>query len=289
MLEQQLTETRSKLENSGIELEAHEGLLRLSMEDMRRIYEELMTSQARLMQSDKLASIGLLSAGIAHEIHNPLCAAQLAFSLLDSQIGALKKRMEENDIPIDDPSKGLFEDMEGFIHQGQRCAESMAKIVTAIRTFSRSDQGVSEPEDVNTIIDNVISLVWNSVKNEVKIHKEYGKIPKIRCNAQQLGQVFLNLLVNASQAMDSQGVITITTSEEAKFVCVKISDTGCGMSQAVMDRIFEPFFTTKGAEEGTGLGLYITSDMVKKHDGEIRVESVVGKGSVFTVLLPVRT
>lgn len=287
MLETDLTKTRNKLNDSGIELEANEGLLRFAMEDMRRIYEDLLKSQNQLMQSDKLATIGLLSAGIAHEINNALAAVRLSFSLLDSQIARLKKSLQGHPLISDVAKDNLFKSLEEYVQQGQCCSETMSKIIASIRTFSRSDKGLSVPENINHIIDSVINIVWNAVKNKVRINKEYADLPLTRCNAQQLGQVFLNLLVNASQAMDSQGEITIDTSHDGKNICIKISDTGCGMPQEVMDKIFEPFFTTKSADDGTGLGLSITYDIVKKHNGSITVESTVGKGSTFNVSLPV--
>ena len=286
-LEAELAQTNNKLQDSGIELEANEGLMKLMLDDMRRIYEDLLRSQSQLMQSDKLATIGLLSAGIAHEINNPLSAVKLAFSLLDSQMNVLKESMEKTSLAQDTGTQKLLKEIGEYVQQGSSCADTMAKIVTDIRTFSRSDKGLSNPEDIHKVIDSVISVVWSAVKNKVKIQKEYGALPAIRCNAQQLGQVFLNLLVNASQAMDQNGVINIRTSSDGKNVSIKISDTGHGMSKEVMDRIFDAFFTTKGAEEGTGLGLSITKDIIKKHNGEISVDSVVGKGTTFTILLPV--
>ena len=288
-LEAELAETNHKLQDSGVELEANEGLLRMAMDDMRRIYEDLLRSQSQLMQSDKLATIGLLSAGIAHEINNPLSAVKLAFSLLQSQSLTLRKHLEGKAILEAAVFNKLLKDIEEYVQQGQRCADSMSRIVTDIRTFSRSDKGQTHPESINKIIDSVINVVWNAVKNRVKIEKDYGDLPPLHCNAQQLGQVFLNLLVNASQAMDSRGVIKIRTFVEGKNLCIQISDNGHGMSPEVMDRIFEAFFTTKGAEEGTGLGLSITKDIVKKHNGTISVESQVGKGTTFTVLLPYQT
>ena len=154
--------------------------------------------------------------------------------------------------------------------------------------FSRSDKGVLNDESVNHIVESVIGIVWNSLKSKVAIQKEFGNVPKIRCNAQQLSQVFLNLIVNAAQAMGKDaGTITIRTAAEGAHVTVKVIDTGCGMPKEVMEHIFEAFFTTKGAEQGTGLGLSITQDIIKKHNGTITVKSEIGKGTTFTVSLPV--
>lgn len=287
-LEAQLAEAGNKLQYSGIELEANEGLLKLAMDDMRRIYEDLLGSQSKLMQSDKLATIGLLTAGIVHEINNPLFAAKLAFSLLDANLTKLRKLAETWDVAESDELAAILKKTREFVDQGNHCVEAMAKIVSDIRMFSRSDKGVLNEENVNNVIDSVIGIVWNSVKNKVTIQKEFGDLPKIRCNAQQLSQVFLNLIVNAAQAVgDKHGQITLRTERSGDKVLVHVSDTGSGMSKEVMEKIFEPFFTTKGAEQGTGLGLSITHDIIKKHNGTISVESEVGKGTTFTVSLPV--
>jgi len=287
-LEAQLAEAANRLQSSGIELEANEGLLKLAMDDMRRIYEDLLGSKSKLMQSDKLATIGLLTTGIVHEINNPLFAVKLAFSLLDTNLAKLRKMAETWDVAESDELAAILKNTLEFVEQGNRCVETMAKIVSDIRMFSRSDKGVLNEENVNNIIDSVIGIVWNSVKNKVTIQRELGDLPKIRCNAQQLSQVFLNLIVNAAQAVgDKQGQITLRTERSGDKVLVRVSDTGSGMPKEVMEKIFEPFFTTKGAEQGTGLGLSITHDIVQKHDGAITVESEVGKGTTFTVSLPV--
>ena len=275
-LEAQLAQTTEKLQTSGIELEANEALLKLAMEDMRRIYEDLMRSQTQLMQSDKLATIGLLTAGIVHEINNPLAALRLAVSLLQGFVENLKK----ND-------SVRAEEASQYLQQAQTCVESMVRIVGDIRMFSRSDKGVLHEEDLNQIIESVLGIVRFSVKHKVTIRKELGQIPKIRCNAQQLSQVFLNLIVNASQAVgDHTGIITLRTFEQGDTVVAAISDTGCGMTDEVRSRIFEPFFTTKGAEQGTGLGLSITFDILKKHSAQIDVESALGQGTTFTLRFP---
>ena len=286
-LENQLADMRSKLETSGIELEANEAILKMMMDDMRRIYEDLMKSQSQLMQSDKLATIGLLTAGIVHEINNPLAAVNLAFSLMENQIQKFTKIMEKLGPAAPAEMDGLLKDSTEYVTQGKKCVENMAHIVADIRMFSRSDKGIVNNENMNAVIDSVLSIVANSLKNKVTIKKEPGEVPKIKCNAQQLSQVFLNLIVNASQAMEGRpGAVTVKTFHKEGRVVVQISDTGCGMTPEVMGRIFEPFFTTKGAEQGTGLGLSITHDIIKRHNGEISVTSEVGKGTTFTISLP---
>jgi two-component system, NtrC family, sensor kinase len=280
-LEAQLAEAVGKLQTSGVEIEANEGLMKFMMEDMRRIYEDLMRSQSQLMQSDKLATIGLLTAGIVHEINNPLAAVNLAFSLLESQV---KKLSALSDRP---EAQAILKDCGEFVERGKVCVEAMARIVGDIRMFSRSDKGIMNEESVNKVIESVIGIVWNSLKNKVKIDKELGDVPKIRCNAQQLSQVFLNLIVNASQAMEGKdGTITVRSFAKDGMVFAQVADTGCGMTDEVKKRLFEPFFTTKSAETGTGLGLSITHDIIKKHSGEVKVDSEAGKGTTFTIGFP---
>lgn len=259
----------------------------LKLQEKIHLLEQQLAETHQLMQSDNLATTGLMFSGLFHEINNPLAAVKLAFSLLSSLTADLKKHLQENRVVLDGETSKLFESIEEFIFQGQRSTDNMTKIMSDIRVFSRSDRGETKARDINSLLDGVIAVVWNGVKNKTKIVKEYSEVPNIHCNTQELGQVFLNLLVNASQAMDSRGLITIRTSVEGKNVRVDVIDTGCGISKEVMDHIFEPFFTTKGAEDGTGVGLSITRDIVKKHNGDIRVESVVGQGTTFSIFLPI--
>jgi len=272
--EKRLIETSKKLEGTHIELEAHEGLLRFAMDDMRRIYEDLMKAQAQLLQADKLATIGLLTAGIIHEINTPLMASQGFLTLLNEDISRVEKKFDSETV------REMF----------QHCLDALKKIsyiVNHIKTFSRSDKGVMGLEDVNKVIESVITLVWNQIKYRMELRREYGQVPRVNCNAQQLGQVFLNLLVNATQAIKDKGVITLRTYSKDGFVCAEVRDTCAGIPNEILPKIFEPFFTTKEAGEGTGLGLSISYDIIKKHHGNIEVESETGKGTVFKVSLPI--
>ncbi len=140
--------------------------------------------------------------------------------------------------------------------------------------------------DINGVIQSTLNMAWNEIKYKATLEKEFGEIPEIPCYAQKLSQVFMNLLVNAAQAIERQGVIRIRTWREKEAVLVAISDTGCGMPPEVQKRIFEPFFTTKPVGQGTGLGMSISFEIIKKHRGEIRVESTPGEGTTFTIRLP---
>ena len=156
-----------------------------------------------------------------------------------------------------------------------------------LRTFSREDNTESrELVKIDEIMDSILSIVQNELKYKAELTKEYGDTPLVRGNAQRLGQVFINLLVNAAQAMENRGKITIKTYRQDNYVCVEVIDTGKGIPEEDLKKIFEPFFTTKPVGQGTGLGLSVSYEIVKKHGGEIKVRSKVGEGTTFTVMLP---
>jgi two-component system, NtrC family, sensor kinase len=283
-LEAELEATRKKLAGSEIELEAHEALLKMSVNDTRRIFEDLMRSQTQLLQADKMATIGILSAGIVHEINNPLAAVKLVVSLMMSQIENLRKLLVEAG-QNREKIESILSESEGHLVQGEECVDHITRIVRDIKVFSRSDKGGFQPEDLNRVLDSVVGIVWNSIKTKVILKKEYATLPPVPCNPQQMSQVFLNLIVNASQAMD-RGTITLRTCMNDGFAQVEISDTGSGIPPEILNKIFEPFFTTKDDDKGTGLGLSITHDIVERHKGTIDVQSKVGEGTTFKIRLP---
>jgi two-component system NtrC family sensor kinase len=190
------------------------------------------------------------------------------------------RRRLKVDFIIDDTQKLIAESLEG--------ADRVKTIVQNLKSFSRVDQAEAKLFDVNECIETTLNIVWNELKYKATVKKEYGALPVTMCYPQQLNQVFMNLLVNAGQAIEDQGEITIRTRHQDGTIFASVSDTGAGISPDKLALIFEPFFTTKEVGKGTGLGLSITYDIVKKHDGEITVESEVGKGTTFTVRLPVR-
>lgn len=277
-------------------------------------YTELKDSQQKIVQQEKMASIGQLAAGVAHEINNPMgfIASNLdtlqkyvaklnEFLVLDSEmIGLLSeeapareardkvlaRRAEaRKDLKIDlilrDAGKLIAESLDG--------ADRVKRIVQDLKSFSRLDQPEWALADINRTLDVVLNIARNELKYKADVIKEYGDIPMTLCNEGQLGQVFMNILVNAAQAIDKFGTITIRTERDADAVHITISDTGCGISEAHRGRIFEPFFTTKEVGKGTGLGLSIAYDIIKKHKGEIEVESEEGRGTSFSIKIPVRS
>jgi len=280
-----LADLKAQLDGRTVELEAHEGLLDLAMKEMRGVYDELLQSQAQLLHADKLATIGLLSAGIVHELNNPLGAIQIGVSLLNTKFEDLRRELTRHDL-IEEPAiKESLRVLGEVLPRCGACAENMGKIVRNVRLFCKSPKQETKPEDLNELIESVISIFWNTIGRHVTLKREFGTLPPVECNSQQLGQVFLNLIVNAAQAIETAGMITIRTGVQDGFVRLDFEDTGKGMSPEVKAKIFKPFFTTK-EEKGTGLGLSISQGIVQKHGGTMTVESEAGKGTVFTVRLP---
>jgi len=268
-------------------------------DELERAYSELKATQAKVVQQEKMASIGQLAAGVAHEINNPM-------GFISSNLGTLGKYLERLSEYIDFLSgaavSGSFEgiafkkkslkvdyvleDGRDLIAESLEGAERVRTIVRNLKSFSRVDESQYKAADINECLESTINIVWNELKYKASLERELGDIPLVSCNPQEINQVFMNLLVNASQAIEKQGEIRVRTWHDAEAVFAAVSDTGCGIPESVRNRIFEPFFTTKEVGKGTGLGLSITYDIIKKHRGDISVESEPGAGSTFTVRLP---
>lgn len=300
-LEQRVVERTRELE------EANRGLKELSGE-LESAYSDLKQTHTRMLQQEKMASIGQLAAGVAHEINNPMgfiisnlnslrkyadkisaflrlqeeallrLSREAGRDLVAQEVGEQKRALK---IPY------LLEDLEHLIGESMEGAERVKKIVQELKSFSRLDESEVKPADLNEGLESTINIVWNELKFKAELKKEYGEIPTTLCHPGQLNQVFMNLLVNAAQAIPSFGVITVRTESDESFIRIAISDTGCGISESALKRIFDPFFTTKEVGKGTGLGLSIAYDIVKKHRGDLQVESTPGKGTTFTMVLPI--
>ncbi|MEW6739762.1 MAG: PAS domain-containing protein [Nitrospirota bacterium] len=284
-------------------------ILESQHKELENAYSELKSAQSQLLQSEKMASIGQLAAGVAHEINNPVGFIMSNLGSLQRYIGRLSEfikaqteaigqlgvtgsEFEEIQKKVNEFKKSLkidyiMDDLNNLIKESLDGAERVKKIVQDLKSFSRVDEAEWKMADINSCIESTINIVWNELKYKATIKKEYGNIPLTKCNPGQLNQVFMNMLVNAAYAIEKQGEITIKTWLENGYIYVSISDTGCGIPADKINRIFEPFFTTKEVGKGTGLGLSIAYDIMKKHNGEINVESEAGKGTTFTVKIPV--
>jgi PAS domain S-box-containing protein len=302
--EEALKKNQEELIKKNKEIEESRKNLQLALEELEGAYKELKTSQAKILQQEKMASIGQLAAGVAHEINNPMAFISSNLGTLDKYIDRLKEfiqtqlevieslqateameglKRKEKELKLD----YITEDIKGLITESLEGSERVRKIVQSLKSFARVDEAEYKYTDINECIETTINIVWNELKYKATLKKDYGKLPLTKCYPQQMNQVFMNLLINAGDAIEKQGEIVIKTWDEDGSIWVAISDTGHGILKEDLQRIFEPFFTTKEVGKGTGLGLSITYEIVKKHNGEVTVESEVGKGTTFTVRIPI--
>ncbi|MDP2827898.1 MAG: ATP-binding protein [Sulfuricellaceae bacterium] len=312
-LEQRVTERTQELEmaNEALEIDIQarteiEEKLRQKQEEQQKLIEELKNTQHQLLQSEKMASIGQLAAGVAHEINNPI-------GYVHSNLGSLEKYMDdlfsvlsvfeaaESDFPPHSAALArinayketldlsfLKEDIPTLIAESKEGITRVKKIVQDLKDFSHVDEAEWQLCDLHRGMDSTLNIVWNELKYKVEVVKEYGALPEIECIPSQLNQVFMNLLVNAGHAIEDRGTITIRTGQEEDQVWVEIADTGKGIAEEHLKRIFEPFFTTKPVGKGTGLGLSLSYGIVTNHHGRILVESIPGAGTTFRICLPVK-
>ena len=272
--------------------------------------QELRHAKDTLVQSEKMASIGQLAAGVAHEINNPVGFISNNIEVMTDyittylQILALVEKVKEavgrkawdeaerimGEIKKFEESVNfeyMVKDSQGLLKQSQDGMHRIEKIVAGLKTFAREDAAWREDlVSIESVIEAAIGLTCNELKYHTELRKNYGKTSPVACDVQKITQVFVNLLVNAGQAIEGKGIIDVRTYEKDGHVCVDVEDSGTGITEENLKRIFDPFFTTKPVGKGTGLGLSISYEIVKKHNGEIGVVSVVDKGTTFTVMLP---
>ncbi|NML61209.1 PAS domain-containing protein [Massilia sp. RP-1-19] len=274
-------------------------------EEQVRLIARLRDAHDQLLQSEKMASIGQLAAGIAHEINNPVGFVNSNMGTLKNYLATLFCVIEGYDEAVSGAAPGssvarrlaeirknseldyLKEDTADLIRESMDGLKRVKDIVQALKDFSHVGESDWQPADLHHGIDSTLNIVANEIKYKATVEKHYGQLPEVTCMASQLNQVFMNLLVNAAHAITVNGLITIRTGAGNGWVWVAISDNGCGIPAENLNRIFEPFFTTKPVGSGTGLGLSLSYSIVNKHGGRIEVDSKVGVGTTFTVRLPV--
>lgn len=302
-------EAEQLLENKSRELYLSNQQLSDANNELKAKHEELITQQSAMVKNEKLASIGLLSAGVAHEINNPLAFVNSNLEMLESYWQAmfclykevesslqgpdisdekrlvLTKLIDEKDLDyISSDFKNLFNDT----HEG---LERVTNIVQNLQHFSRIHDEDWDNVDINDSLQSTLKIINHQVKNSnCQINFDLKASQTVWCNLGELNQVFLNLLQNAIHAMESSEVktLSISTSQDAKTTYIKIKDTGQGIKPEHFEKIFDPFFTTKTVGQGTGLGLYISYKIVKDHKGDIDITSELGKGTEFTLQLPTK-
>ncbi|KJU86628.1 multi-sensor signal transduction histidine kinase [Candidatus Magnetobacterium bavaricum] len=270
------------------------------VQELRSTNEQLKQSQEQLVQSEKMRSLGQLVAGIAHEINNPLGFLITNTNNLMKFVNSFVTLIETFnlfDIPQDVRTNiNAMKEELNYEHLKVRTTEMIERsrigldriknVVSGLKTYSRMDRSEILETDINESISVTLSLLTHEFRDRITIVTDYGDIPLIKCYSSQLNQVFMNILINACHAIEGEGEIKIKTSIENDMLRIDISDTGKGIPLEIQDRLFDPFFTTKPIGEGTGLGLSISLGIIKKHKGDIVVESTEGKGTTFTITLP---
>jgi two-component system, NtrC family, sensor kinase len=262
------------------------------------LQHKLSILTAQLLQSEKLATIGQLAAGVAHEINNPI--GYIASNM--QVLGEYSKNMIDlvNALANILPEKVsrtlcdkydfnyLKEDVPLLIKQSEEGINRVVGIISDLKDFSYIEEAEFILSDIHQGLQSTLNIVNNELKYKAEVIKRFGVLPEVECMPAQLNQVFMNLLVNAAQSMENKGTLTITTGYEDNWVWIAIDDTGKGISPEQQEKIFEPFYTTKPKGLGTGLGLSLSQSIIDKHGGCIKLKSEVGKGSCFSIWLPVR-
>jgi len=284
-----------------------------SAQQLADAYRQLQSSQAALVQSEKMASLGQMVAGVAHEINTPLAYVRNNVEITRKVFGSLRAlvgeygRLEQmlaggaagEDRIAEQLSRlasdavelggdGLFEDADALLGDTVYGLDAMRELVGNLRNFSRLDAAKQAEVDLNDCLDQTLIIASHALKGRIEVTKRYGRLPRVTCAPSQINQVFLNILTNAAQSIEhGQGNLLLQTESDGTWVQVHIEDNGKGIPSEHLPRIFDPFFTTKPIGQGTGLGLSIGYQIIKAHGGSIDVASTVGKGSHFVIKLPV--
>jgi len=306
LMSKELNDANDGLRKELAERQRTESALQIEKEEQRALIKKLEDAHNQLLQSEKMASIGQLAAGVAHEINNPIGFVYSNMGMLEKYIQAtfhMIEQYEQAEASIAAPEvlerlrvtkkeldiEFLKTDLRSLMEETKDGITRVKVIVQNLKDFSRpGDTDEWHYADIHKGLDSTLSIVNNEIKYKAEVVKKYGEIPDVECIASQLNQVFMNLLVNAAHAIKDHGTITISTGQEGDEIWVEIADTGQGIAPEHIKKIFDPFFTTKPVGKGTGLGLSLSYGIVQKHHGRIEVLSEVGKGTKFWVWLPVK-
>ena len=278
-------------------------------DQLQRQLEEIKETRIHLIQTEKLASIGQLAAGIAHEINNPVGFVSSNLDTLQHYISDIKAvvtsyrhlvmcytskadSMQSAIRDIEDKERAMdldfiIGDVDSLVSDSIEGTQRVRKIVSDLSEFSHINSPDVVEVAINELLEKSISVAWNELKYKADVVREFHEIPPILCYASELAQVFLNLLINAAQAIEDRGIITVKTKTDGERVWITIQDNGSGIDEMHLTKIFDPFFTTKDVGKGTGLGLHIVHSVIENHKGAIRVESTLGEGTSFHIELPI--
>lgn len=310
-----LNENNTKLEKEIQKRTEIEMKLRASKKELEKTVEQLQHTQAQIIQTEKMASIGQLAAGVAHEINNPTAFVSSNLNTMSgyqADMAGLLEKYESAVNLISDPHiipelpervttvisqirqmaeaidlAFVRDDFVDLIEDSREGTERIKKIVSDLKDFANPGAQERVEMDINQGLDSTINIVWNEIKYTCELSKDYGELPPVLCFSQQINQVFMNLLINAAQAIEKDGLIHVKTRHVGEQVVVRVSDNGCGIPEHIQSKLFDPFFTTKEIGKGTGLGLTMSYNIIEKHNGKIEVESRVGEGTTFTIHLPI--
>lgn len=296
---------KDEINRTFIELDHQKKLIEEKNTVLNKLLNDLKEAQQQLVMSEKMASLGQLTAGVAHEINNPINFVSANIKPLKEDLNDILECIENYDAVIKQNNlEQMFENVLQFKKKNdinismlevkellkgiEEGANRTIEIVKGLRNFSRLDQNVSKKANINEGIESTLTLLHSVYKGRLEIKKDLGNIPEVDCLPGQINQVLMNILSNAVQAIPGAGTIYIKTWEENAWVKISIRDTGAGMNEATRQKIFDPFFTTKEVGKGTGLGLSISYGIIEKHKGKIEVLSEIGKGTEFIINLPVQ-
>ena len=295
---------KDEINRTLTEMDKQKKLIEEKNTELNKLLSDLKEAQQQLIMSEKMASLGQLTAGVAHEINNPINFVSANIKPLKEDLNDILECINRYEEVIkENKLEGMFskvhqfkrnsdinfsmQEVQDLLRVIEEGASRTTEIVKGLRNFSRLDQNVVKKADMNEGIESTLTLLHSVYKDRVEIEKDFGKLPEVDCLPGQINQVLMNILSNALQAIPEQGKIFIKTWQENETVKISIRDTGSGMSEAIRQKIFDPFFTTKDVGKGTGLGLSISYGIIEKHNGKIEVQSEPGKGTTFIITLPV--
>jgi signal transduction histidine kinase len=260
-------------------------------------YNNLKITQGQLVQSEKMASLGQMTAGVAHEINNPINFISSSIGSLNRDVKDLKtllKLYKENPAEAEQFAKKidadyLLTEIDELIVGITEGADRTSEIVKGLRNFSRVDEAEKKKANINDSLDSTIMILQSKLKDKnIEIEKKYDQLPDLFCYPGQLNQVFMNLISNSADAIEAKsGKLKLETKVHCENIIISISDNGIGMSKEIIKKIFDPFFTTKEVGKGTGLGLSIVHGIIEKHNASIKVNSEIGKGTTFIIEIPI--
>lgn len=309
-IEDELQKQQKNLEQEIVERRRTENSLYEKNEELENAYKDLKQAQATVVQQEKMVAIGQLAAGVAHEINNPTGFVISNFGSLNRYLTKIKDFFKDQDKMIKTLEPGpqsfeifihkfndlgkkykldfILEDLSAIIKDSNEGLQRIRLIVQDLSNFSRTPMNDSTICDINDGLRSTINIAWNELKRKAEIIQELNELPPVKINIQEINQVILNILINAAQAIEKKGIITIKSWAKDQYVIISLADNGPGINEENIKRIFEPFYTTKAVGKGTGLGLAISYEIMKKHHGEIQVNSQLGVGTTFILKFPIQ-